>query len=139
MSRKPHRLEGQTFGPLRVLVKIENQNGNSQWAYFCLACGHIGKRLGVRLLKPESGYVACPKCRELGPVKRSDRLEVPSIRDALDWLGSTSFADTLQAQGYRAAAGRLSRNLTELISYAHENDIVLLRDRIDEELARRGA
>ena len=123
----PHRLLGRRFGALKIIARWGSQSGNIAWAYYCLACGHVSKRLGAHLV---SGRTTCPNCRAMkappGPAIRPDPEKVKVV-----------LADAPPARqlGYCRPALSTNRRLTKCTTA----ELEALGARIAAELARRVA
>lgn len=63
--KPPHVLRGKVFGALKVICRWGPQSGNVAWVYWCRACGHVSKRLGITLVRAGS-RTRCPSCKETG-------------------------------------------------------------------------
>jgi hypothetical protein len=78
--KEPLRLEGQRFGKLIVLERIENKHGKTQWLCQC-DCGNTTKKLGVDLKREVNPSCGCAlydnllgmKFNMLTPIEKVDR------------------------------------------------------------------
>lgn len=122
-----HKLENKVFGCLKILEQWGSQSGNIAWIYYCLHCGHMGKRLGTRFVNQEEMQAGkCPKCFKAykpGKVKVSPSPTQGEI-DAFKILNKAPSTNKIfLAEDLKPTLNRMNHNQLEILETMVSNEI----------------
>ena len=124
-------LKKKRFGSLQILCRWGRMASNVVWVYYCLRCGHVGKRLGTHLA--QGVRTSCPSCGAVDPPAGSRAFAKKPTKERL-----TEFLRISHAR-YMARPARTKRRqlLAKRLGSVTDEELARLFKRVTEELELR--